>query len=53
MILVTGATGTIGRPLLSFLAAEGVQARAVTRDPQASGLRATSYAARTPPSPSR
>ena len=38
MILVTGATGTIGRPLLSLLAAEGAQVRAVTRDPQASGL---------------
>jgi uncharacterized protein YbjT (DUF2867 family) len=38
MILVTGATGTIGRPLVGLLAREGVGVRAVSRDPQASGL---------------
>ncbi|TDE59654.1 NAD-dependent epimerase/dehydratase family protein [Nonomuraea mesophila] len=38
MILVTGATGTIGRPLAGLLAAEGVKVRAVTRDPDAAGL---------------
>src|SRR4051794_12852835 len=34
MILVTGATGTIGRPLVALLAAEGVAVRAVSRDPR-------------------
>ncbi len=38
MILVTGATGTIGRPLVNLLASEGVKVRAVTRHPQAAGL---------------
>jgi uncharacterized protein YbjT (DUF2867 family) len=38
MILVTGATGTVGRPLIDVLAGEGVKVRAVTRDPQAAGL---------------
>jgi uncharacterized protein YbjT (DUF2867 family) len=38
MILVTGATGTIGRPLIDLLAAEGARVRAVTRDPHAAGL---------------
>ncbi|WP_406316531.1 NAD(P)H-binding protein [Streptosporangium sp. NBC_01639] len=38
MILVTGATGTVGRPLVGVLAGEGVKVRAVTRDPQAAGL---------------
>jgi uncharacterized protein YbjT (DUF2867 family) len=35
MILVTGASGTIGRPLVALLAAEGVAVRAVSRDPWA------------------
>jgi uncharacterized protein YbjT (DUF2867 family) len=35
MILVTGATGTIGRPLLDLLVRTGVAVRAVSRDPQA------------------
>ncbi|MFI6069992.1 NAD(P)H-binding protein [Actinoplanes sp. NPDC051343] len=38
MILVTGATGTIGRPLISLLARQGVAVRAVSRDPQAGAL---------------
>jgi uncharacterized protein YbjT (DUF2867 family) len=35
MILVTGATGTIGRPLVDLLTSEGAKVRAVTRNPQA------------------
>lgn len=38
MILVTGATGTIGRPLMDLLTSEGAEVRAVTRDPNAAGL---------------
>jgi uncharacterized protein YbjT (DUF2867 family) len=38
MILVTGATGTIGRPLIDLLAGEGAEVLAVTRNPQAAGL---------------
>jgi uncharacterized protein YbjT (DUF2867 family) len=38
MILVTGATGTIGRPLIDVLAGEGAEVRAVTRNPQAAVL---------------
>jgi uncharacterized protein YbjT (DUF2867 family) len=38
MILVTGATGTIGRPLIDALVSEGAKIRAVTRHPQAAGL---------------
>jgi uncharacterized protein YbjT (DUF2867 family) len=38
MILVTGATGTVGRPLVDLLAGEGAKVRAVTRDPRAAGL---------------
>jgi len=34
-ILVTGATGNVGRPLVSYLADAGVRVRAVTRDPDA------------------
>jgi len=33
MILVTGATGTIGSELVRLLAAQGVKVRAMTRDP--------------------
>ncbi|MEV5574806.1 SDR family oxidoreductase [Spirillospora sp. NPDC052269] len=33
MILVTGATGTVGRELVRILAARGEQVRAITRDP--------------------
>jgi len=38
MILVTGATGTIGRPLIEVLSTAGVDIRAVTRKGQAAGL---------------
>jgi len=38
MILVTGATGTVGRPLIEALSAAGADIRAVTRNPQAAGL---------------
>jgi uncharacterized protein YbjT (DUF2867 family) len=34
MILVTGASGTIGKTVLRLLAGRGVPARAMTRDPQ-------------------
>jgi uncharacterized protein YbjT (DUF2867 family) len=40
MILVTGATGTIGRPLIDLLAGEGAEVRAVTRNPKPAGLSA-------------
>lgn len=33
MIIVTGATGTIGRDLVKLLSSQGVKARAVVRDP--------------------
>lgn len=38
MILVTGATGTIGRPLLDLLVRQGVAVRAVSRDPHVAAL---------------
>lgn len=38
MILVTGATGRVGRQLVTQLAARGAAVRAVTRDPDAAGL---------------
>src|SRR6266540_6908804 len=38
MILVTGATGTIGRPLVDLLVDQGAKVRAVTRHPQAANL---------------
>ena len=37
-ILVTGATGTIGRPLIDGLLAEGARVRALTRDTASAGL---------------
>jgi uncharacterized protein YbjT (DUF2867 family) len=41
MILVTGATGTVGRPLVDVLVSEGAKVRAVTRNPQAANLPAS------------
>jgi uncharacterized protein YbjT (DUF2867 family) len=38
MILVTGATGAVGRPLLDLLVGKGVKVRAVTRDPRTDEL---------------
>jgi uncharacterized protein YbjT (DUF2867 family) len=38
MILVTGATGAIGRPLVEFLADQGAEVRAVTRAPKSANL---------------
>jgi uncharacterized protein YbjT (DUF2867 family) len=38
MILVTGATGNVGRPLTAELVARGEQVRAVTRHPRSAGL---------------
>lgn len=37
-IVVTGATGNVGRPLVAALAAAGAPVRAVTRAPQTAGL---------------
>ncbi|WP_329116722.1 NAD(P)H-binding protein [Streptomyces sp. NBC_01465] len=38
MILITGATGTVGRPLVDILHTEGSQVRAVSRTPSEAGL---------------
>jgi uncharacterized protein YbjT (DUF2867 family) len=38
MSLVTGATGTIGRPLVDLLVSQGAVVRAATRNPQAASL---------------
>ncbi|MFF5174358.1 NAD(P)H-binding protein [Micromonospora sp. NPDC000089] len=38
MILVTGATGTVGREVVSILAKRGEPVRAVSRDPATAGL---------------
>jgi uncharacterized protein YbjT (DUF2867 family) len=38
MILVTGATGNVGRPLVARLAAAGVKVRALTRRPAEAGF---------------
>jgi len=37
-IVVTGATGNVGRPLVSRLAAAGMRVRAVTRTPETAGF---------------
>jgi uncharacterized protein YbjT (DUF2867 family) len=38
MILITGATGTVGRQLVAELVAEGVRVRALSRTPERAGL---------------
>lgn len=38
MILITGATGAVGRPLIAALISAGSDVRAITRDPATSGL---------------
>jgi uncharacterized protein YbjT (DUF2867 family) len=38
VILVTGATGAVGRPLIDLLSAAGADIRAVTRNPEAADL---------------
>jgi uncharacterized protein YbjT (DUF2867 family) len=40
-IVVTGATGNVGRPLVAALAGAGASVRAVTRAPEAAGLPAS------------
>ena len=37
-IVVTGATGNVGRPLVAELVAAGARVRAVTRTPKTAGL---------------
>jgi uncharacterized protein YbjT (DUF2867 family) len=37
-IVVTGATGNVGRPLVAELVAAGAEVRAVSRDPKSAGL---------------
>lgn len=37
-ILITGATGNVGRPLIDYLLAAGADVRAVSRDPSAADL---------------
>ena len=50
MILVTGATGNVGRPLVEMLVAEGQAVRAVTRDPAKAGLPAGAEVVQADPS---
>src|SRR5215831_19101371 len=49
MILVTGATGTVGRHLVADLLAEAAPVRAVTRNPDAADLPAGAEVARVDP----
>ena len=43
MIMVTGATGNLGRPLVAELAAQGKKVRALTRTPERADLPAGVY----------
>lgn len=43
-IVITGATGNVGRPLVSLLAAAGARVRAVTRTPDVAGFPAGVHA---------
>lgn len=47
-VLVTGASGFVGRPLVRALADAGVPVRATSRDPRAAGLPATVETVATP-----
>ncbi len=38
MILITGATGNVGRPLVEAVVSQGARVRALTRDPRSAGL---------------
>jgi len=38
MILITGATGNVGRPLVAQLLARGAKVRAISRNPNTAGL---------------
>ena len=38
MILITGATGNVGRPLVTQLLARGAEVRAISRQPKTAGL---------------
>ncbi|WP_433328075.1 NAD(P)H-binding protein [Spirillospora sp. CA-294931] len=47
MIVITGATGNVGRPLVELLASAGQKVRALTRDPASARLPSGVEAART------
>jgi len=49
MIVVTGATGKVGRPLVTALLAAAAEVRGLTRDPAAAGLPAGAEVARFDP----
>jgi uncharacterized protein YbjT (DUF2867 family) len=51
MILVTGATGNVGRLLIGRLADAGAEVRAVTRHPEATGLPASVEVIKGDPAP--
>ncbi|BCJ33377.1 nucleotide-diphosphate-sugar epimerase [Actinocatenispora thailandica] len=50
MILVTGATGVVGHPLVELLVSAGAEVRAVSRDPEAANLPAGVEVVRADPS---